>query len=76
MRAILIALVVCAVAGSAAAQPPHRHYRSDWYKHDWPRYERPNPLGAFLGGIIGGFLAGKLRQEDERYEEDDSDEHR
>ena len=79
MKTLIAALLACAVAFPAAAQPPshHKHYRSDWYKRDWPRphyWPRPrpyydNPLGAFLGGVFGGFLANRLRDKED-YEDD------
>jgi len=79
MRLITLVALIWAVASPAAAQPRwHHHY--DYYRHDWPRpmprYE--NPLGAILGGIIGGFFASRLDHEDQNQEEDRGgrDEHR
>jgi uncharacterized membrane protein YfcA len=64
----LIALVSPASVGEAKAEPRGRHRRGRG--RGWgPRYERPDPGSAFLGGLIGGFLGGILSPEEE--EEDD-----
>lgn len=72
MRVAIAMAMVCALATSAWAQPPRWHRQYDYLKHDWPRAPRyDNPLGAFLGGIIGGFLAKKLDDTDEDYQDEE-----
>lgn len=60
MRGLLAAVLVCAVASVAAAQPSHQ-WRGKGHHggHSGPskHWEVPSPWGAFWGGLLGGYLA-------------------
>lgn len=63
-----------ALVCSASAEPRHgHHWKDDGDRHYGERYDRPAPDAwrSFWGGVLGGWIAGKLQSERPDREGDD-----